>query len=217
MINVCFQCGAYRADKIIDPDGALAICPECGFRHRFVQMPLLVVSGASGAGKSTVCNILVGNLSDVVVLDSDILWRAEFDTPSNNYRVYFDLWLRMCKNISQSGRPVVLFGAGFGVPGNVEPCVERRYFTSVEYLALVCSERSLVERLEGRPIWRDSREPAFIEAQIRFNRWFKDYGASEPPIELLDTTDVDEMETSRQVRRWIEERLNDASIRRSRA
>ena len=54
----------------------------------------------------------------------------------------------MCKNIAQWGRPVVLFGAGFGVPHNIEPCVERRYFSSVEYLALVCSDASLAVRLE---------------------------------------------------------------------
>jgi len=33
--------------------------------------------------------------------------------------------LRLCKNISQAGNPVVLFGAGTGVPYNIEPCAER--------------------------------------------------------------------------------------------
>ncbi len=28
MMNVCFQCGLYRADKMIDPAGPYAICPE---------------------------------------------------------------------------------------------------------------------------------------------------------------------------------------------
>jgi ABC-type protease/lipase transport system fused ATPase/permease subunit len=73
MINVCFRCGAYRADKIVDPQGPVAICPECGFGHHFLRLPLLVVSGASGAGKSTVCNMLVGCMKNVVVLDADIL------------------------------------------------------------------------------------------------------------------------------------------------
>ncbi|MBN1922962.1 MAG: hypothetical protein JW892_17070 [Anaerolineae bacterium] len=54
MFNTCPKCGAYRADKIIDPDRAIAICPECGHRHPFLRLPLLIVSGASGAGKSTI-------------------------------------------------------------------------------------------------------------------------------------------------------------------
>jgi len=212
MINVCFQCGAYRADKIVDPRGPVAICPECGFRHSFLRLPLLVVSGASGAGKATVCNILVGRTKNVVVLDADILWRAEFNSPADNYRAFFEVWLRMCKNISQSGRPVVLFGAGFGVPHNIEPCLERRYFSSVEYLALVCSDSSLAERLERRPPWRDSRAAEVIAEQQRFNQWFKDYGASKPPITLLDTTDVEVNETVEQVRSWIDGRLEATDV-----
>jgi hypothetical protein len=120
MLNTCFRCGIYRVDKIIDPDGPVAICPECGHRHRFAQLPSLIVSGASGAGKSTACQKLIGRLTQVVLLDSDILWRSEFNTPEDNYAGIFETWLRMCKNISQSGRPVVLFGAGIGVPGNLD-------------------------------------------------------------------------------------------------
>src|ERR1051325_3653167 len=112
MINVCFQCGMYRADKNIDPSGPFAICPECGYRQRFAYLPLLVISGASGTGKSTICQQLVGKMKEAVLLDTDILWRPEFNTPENNYREFFETWLRMCKNIAQSGRVVALFGAG---------------------------------------------------------------------------------------------------------
>jgi hypothetical protein len=63
MMNVCYQCGLFRADKIIDPTGPYAICPECGFQHSFLYLPLLIVSGASGTGKSTVCNVLMGSCS----------------------------------------------------------------------------------------------------------------------------------------------------------
>jgi hypothetical protein len=71
---------------------------------------------ASGSGKSTVCNHLIGKLQQLVLLDSDILWRESFNTPENKYADFFETWLRMCKNIAQSGRPVVLFGAGLGYP-----------------------------------------------------------------------------------------------------
>jgi len=211
MTNICVQCGIYRVDKIIDPDGPVAICPECGYRHRFAQLPLLIVSGASGAGKSTVCNILLGRLTQAVILDSDILWRSEFNLPEYNSPDFIDTWLRMCKNISQSGRPVVLFGAGVGVPGNIEPRVERRYFATVHYLALVCDDHALAERLRRRPKWRGSGEPAYVKEHQQFNRWFKTYSSAEPPIRLLDTTDLNAETAANQVELWINEKLRNPS------
>jgi hypothetical protein len=210
MINVCFQCGLYRADKAIDPKGPYAICPECGYQHPFSYMPLLIVSGASGAGKSSVCNYLLGQFQQAVLLDSDILWWAEFDTPETNFRDYFETWLRMCKNISQSGRPVVLFGSGPGVPENLENCIERRYFSEIHYLALVCSDEVLLERLKERPKWRGTRDQALIEEQIRFNQWFMDYSSSDnqPSITLLDTTHISLEETANEVEDWIRENQN---------
>jgi hypothetical protein len=204
MFNVCHKCGLYRADKIIDPAGPYAICPECGHAHLFRALPLLIVSGASGAGKSTVCNALVGYVTAAVLLDSDILWCPAFDTPENDYRDFFELWLRMAKNIGQSGRPVVLFGAGAGVPGNIEPCVERRYFSAVHYLALTCADDALAARLRARPQWRASAGDAFIEDQVNFNRWFKETGPTlDPPVTLIDTTHSTTEKTAGQAADWI--------------
>jgi shikimate kinase len=206
MMNVCSQCGMYHADKVIDPTGPFAICPECGFQNPFRMLPLLIVTGASGAGKSTACQHLAGQVTQAVLLDSDILWRPEFNSPETNYRDYFELWLRLCKNISQSGRPVVLFGAGVGVPENIEPCIERRYFSNVHYLALVCSDSTLSERLQARPLWRGTRDAAYIDGHIRFNRWFKEYD-SQPAIERIDTTNTLPEVTVAQVSSWIDEHL----------
>lgn len=205
-MNVCFQCGMYRADKEIDPTGPFAICPECGYKHPFQRLPLLIVSGASGTGKTTICQRLLGQVTKAVLLDSDILWRPEFNTPDTNYRDYFELWLRVCKNIAQSGRPVVLFGAGVGVPENLENRIERRYFSTIEYLALVCADDVLAERLGQRPVWRGTREPTYIQEHIRFNRWFKEYDR-QPVINLIDTTSAPLAETTLRVESWIDDRL----------
>ncbi len=209
MMNVCYQCGLYRADKVIDSDGPFAVCPECGYQHPFQYLPLYIVSGASGTGKSTVCRYLLGRFQDAVILDCDILWREEFNKPDEDYRGFFDTWLRMCKNISQSGKPVVLFGAGVGVPSNLENCVERRYFSSIRFLALVCSDETLSERLSNRPAWRDTRDQAYIEEHRRFNQWFKDYKGNnhQPPIAILDTTQSSVEDTAMEVVTWIRRNL----------
>jgi hypothetical protein len=207
MMNICLQCGMYHADKAIDPVGPFAICPECGYRHPFLQIPLLIVSGASGTGKSTVCQQLLMQKLPAVLLDSDIIWRPEFNHPETHYRDFFETWLRLSKNISQSGRPVVLFGAGCGVPENLEKCIERRYFSTIHYLALTCSEEEIRQRLLHRPAWRGTNRPDFIEEQIFFTRWFETY-TDQPPITLVDTTIKSPGQTSRQVTAWIENNLH---------
>mgnify|MGYP006173776181 CR=1 FL=1 len=40
---------------------------------------VVAVVGHTGAGKSTICQHLTGKLTQAVLLDSDILWRREFD------------------------------------------------------------------------------------------------------------------------------------------
>ncbi len=206
MFNVCHNCGLYRVDKIIDPSGPYAICPECGYKHPFRQLPLLIVSGASGAGKTSVCKAMIGKLDNVVLLDSDILWRPEYNKPEDNYRDFFETWLRVAKNISQAGRPVILFGAGMGVPENIEPCVERRYFSDIHYLALVCDDDLLAQRLKARPAWRGSGDQAYIETHVQFNQWFKEQGKRNTPISLIDTTNVLLETTVELVKIWIREK-----------
>lgn len=214
MLNVCFQCGLYRADKIIDKAGSYAICPECDFKHPFLRLPLLIVSGASGTGKTAVCNHLTGHIPQAVLLDSDILWRAEFNQPKNNHRDYFETWLRVCKNISQSGRPVVLFGAGIGVPENLEGCIERRYFSTMHYLALTCDNETLTKRLQQRPAWRGTKDQAYIDEHIHFNQWFLDYNENkvQPLVTLLDTSQLSLEETTESVKTWIQDIITHSTI-----
>jgi hypothetical protein len=102
----------------------------------------------------------------------------------------------------------MLFGAGMGVPENMEPRVERRYFSRLHYLALVCDDERLAARLRARPQWRASRDEAFIESQIQFNRWHKNHGPeADPPIQLLDTTELSVQDAARQITWWLSDGL----------
>ena len=210
MFNVCYHCSLYRADKIIDPGGPYAVCPECGWQHPFRCLPLMVVPGASGSGKTSICSNLAGQYQDAVLLDFDILWRPEFNTPETNYLDYFETWLRVSKNIAQSGKPVVLFGTGLGVPDNLENCVERRYFSVIHYLALVCSDEILRKRLEQRPEWRFTKVASFMDEQIRFNQWFLNYNMEDklPPISIIDTSHKTIEEAVKAVDEWIKKSKN---------
>src|SRR5690349_1107456 len=74
MFNVCPQCGEYCVEKIIEPsepgsaNTAHAICPFCHYAHQFFRQPLFIITGASGAGKSTACLALVPILEGAVNL-----------------------------------------------------------------------------------------------------------------------------------------------------
>jgi hypothetical protein len=206
MFNVCDACGSYHPDKLIQPGAAgassHAVCPTCGHKHAFVRSPLWLVTGASGTGKTTVLRRLQG-MREVVLFDSDILWGPHFEKDA---RGFFESWLRICKNTAQVGRPVVLSGAGTGVPSNLEACVERRYFAELHYLALICDEATLAARLRARPAWRRSGTEENVEDQLRFNRWFQREGP-ERAITLVDTSRETPEATADRVRSWISRTL----------
>lgn len=225
MFNVCPNCGLYRVDKRVsepkafveaqsraspsDVDGrpltALAVCPHCGHVHSFLRLPLLLVGGASGSGKSAILQELTGRFTAAVLLESDLLWSSGFEDPADGNRRFFETWLRMAKNINQSARPAVLFGAGLAVPENIEQCVERRYFSQTHYLALVCEEEALRRRLLSRPDWRKSNEPEQLKAQMDFNRWLQTEGPNQTPrVTVLDTTGASVADSAMAVREWME-------------
>ena len=228
MFNVCASCGLYRVDKTVtEPAGvaapappnarpdllqvtrpALAACPHCGHNHPFLRQPLLLVGGASATGKSAILQQLTGRVTAAVLLEADLLWLQEFEDPTDGHRRFFETWLRLAKNIGQSGRPVVLFGAGLAVPENIESCLERRYFSRVRYLALVCDEDELRLRLLARPAWRKSGQQRQLKEQLDFNRWLQEEGPNQtPPLTLLDTTDATIQNAADAVQDWIARQL----------
>lgn len=207
MFNVCPACGLSQGEFDFDPAG-FHVCRACGARRPHRLLPLLLVGGPAGAGKSTAGALLLGRLNEAVVVESDLLWRKEFDTPEDGYGKYFSLWLRLAAHLSQSGRPVALFGAGFAVPHNVEPLPERALFSAVHYLGLVCDDEELTRRLSRRPRWREHEDrDRLIAEHLKFNRWLKEHAATtNPPVTLLETTDRDAAETADAVAAWIKER-----------
>lgn len=211
MFNVCPECGIYSAEKVIEPEGPFAVCLHCGHHHGFVQLPLFVITGASGAGKSVVCLDLPKKTDQCVFMECDMFWGPHFDKPEEDYSGFREHCLRVAKNISQSGRPVVLCGTA--VPDGYEKSVERRYFTEIHYLALVCDDDALEGRLRNRPDWRNSSQPEFIEAMKEFNQWIKANSLeTRPPMTILDNTRLSVEETVNGVIHWLQSHLKDIDV-----
>jgi hypothetical protein len=167
------------------------------------------VCGASGTGKTSLCSTFTIEHTPFIPLEGDILWCPAFNNPDDNYRDFNETWLRMAKNIGQSGYPVMLFSAGAGVPGNIYNCTERRYFADIHTMALVCDSTILAQRLQNRPKWRNCSQD-FIQHQLAFNRWYIEVGITlDPPIELLDTSKLSIQESAAVLSKWIHRHLPD--------
>jgi hypothetical protein len=199
VFDVCPACGIFDEEKTVDPRGPYAICPHCDYGHPFVRLPLFVLTGASGAGKSALCLQLCGKLAGCVCLETDIYWRPEFATPDDDYHAFRNLCLRTAKNISQSGQRVMLCGSA--TPGQFEVCSQSRYFADIHYLALVCDDDVLVERLRQRPAWRNASSEAFINTMLSYNNWFRE-NAGQHGLTLLDTSYLSQDGSAARVMEW---------------
>lgn len=167
------------------------------------KQQLFFISGASCVGKTTLCEELFRRESEYIVLESDLIWRAEYDTPEDNYRAFRQTWMRICSNVSQIGLPVVLCGCV--LPEQLEPLPERALFTETHYLAAICSDEEMRRRIcEGRKV----TEETWIRSSLHFNRWLRENANSTtPPITLLDTTNLTPQQAAAFTDRWIHERL----------
>ncbi len=199
MLNTCEKCGSYSADKLISETGDQMTCKQCGFTQNITRLPLFIITGASGVGKSTVSRELFKRYKKVITMESDILWHNAFNNPENDYREYRELWLRMCKNISQGGKPVVLCGCS--TPDQFENCIERRYFSNIFYITIVCDDNVLTERLKKRSWVNDE----YIKNSIQFNRWLKENAdKTTPKMTLIDNTNLTVNKVYEKVCLWID-------------
>lgn len=213
MFNDCPACGHYAVEKVIDPAGPVAICPACGHRLPFRQLPLFVITGAGGTGKSTLAGPLAAALPEAVVLDTDTLGWPRQEARHGVYPALRDHWLRLAKNIGQAGRPVVLCGAS-AMPYQLDPLPERRYLGRIHHLILVCDEADLAARLRRRAPDRPSSQPAFVAAQLALNAWLRAQAPLlHPPVRLLDTSRTAPAACVAQAAHWVRLRAQPARFR----
>lgn len=197
MIEICSNCGNHGWDKEII--GNQLRCPKCGAEWEFIAMPLFILTGCSGVGKTTTAIEIMRTKVDFVVLDADILsgyvdWSSE-----ESCNEWVETIVNISKDIIQSGKPVLWAMAG---------CLDRltkayncRYFSEIKCLALVCDDEALRKRMqEGRGITDEN----WLKGSGDYNSYFMEHDSlGDTRFEKLDITGKEPQEVADYVIEWV--------------
>lgn len=196
MVDTCPKCGNYDTDKIVT-DKTIA-CPKCGHKWSFLNLPLFIVTGASGVGKSTTVRAMQKRARDFVCLESDLLYSSMPHETPEDYMAQTELMMALSRDISQCAKPALWARAG-----NIQMLSKAygsRFFSGIFVLALTCSEGELRRRMtEGRGIG----DPGWIESSVDYNRYFMEHDNIEGVY--YDTLDVSKLTAegaARGLERW---------------
>jgi predicted kinase len=204
---ICPACGTPTGGAWVEPGEHALACDVCGARTPFEPLPpVLFLTGASGAGKTTLARALTGVVTEAILIDADLLWgvSAAHDDPASGYRQFRGLTLHLAERIARNGHPVVIEGTC--IPEQYESLGERWYFARTAYLAVTCAEDELRRRLAHRPHWR--QDPARLEPLMILNERFRTDPASfSPPVQVLDTTGRTVAECAAETHAWIRTNL----------
>ena len=204
-MNPCPKCGfAFgHPDKL--PVEGIVTCPECGERYPVPWLPLFVITGAGGSGKTTVSDRLFGRLEECLILQADYLLqvRQTFDT----WDEYWHFMILQCMSLQRNERPVVL--EGWVNPSLIMNSHRIRFFSAVHILLLTCDAAAQTDRLEARNTRsRENGQPeseigmALTAAQV-MRKEAEDFDN----VTVLDTTNLTLEQTVDAAERWVRERL----------
>lgn len=180
-------------------EGGTARCTTCGSIDLAARRePLLVVTGASGAGKTTVFPELARELrGECMVFDTD--WLIDplgGDVTTLDWVALRDSWLHVAHGVAQNGLPTLLLG-GF-VPEELERLPGRRWIDGVHFLLLDCEDPERRRRIEARPAARTHD----VEPQVAFGRWLRASIST-----AVDTTNGTPEDAAESVGHWAREVL----------
>jgi adenylylsulfate kinase-like enzyme len=134
MLGICPKCGDYKWDKNVSEDKQYIICQQCGHRWKFKSMPLFILTGCSGVGKTTTAQELLQRDTRFLVMDADFLFNIMPHDTNEDYRNWVEQILSLSKNIMQGGKPLLWTQAG--ALEYYEAAYNRRFFTEIYYLAV---------------------------------------------------------------------------------
>jgi RNase adaptor protein for sRNA GlmZ degradation len=191
----CMTCGP---GSVVDrePSASVLRCASCGTVTEVPALPLFVVTGASGAGKTTVTAPLQRLLPECAVFEGDLILQVS----ALGWDMWRDTWLRIAHGVALSGRPTVLCSSL--LPSQLESLPSRKLLGPVRFCNLDCPDDVLAARLRARPPWRHSSTEEVILTHQRFAAWLR---AHIDPT--WDTSSLTPDEVAERVAAWIRPQL----------
>ena len=201
MIGICPRCGNYDWDKEVT--GNQVCCSKCGETWRFRKMPLFVLTGCSGMGKTTTGIEIMKQQNEFIVLDADMFYSIMPHDTQEDYYNQIEQVESLSKNIMQTGKTVL-----WTMAGNLDKLnhvYNRRFIGEIYCQALVCEEEELRRRMtEGRKI----TDEGWIQSSVDYNHYFKTHDClADMPFEVFDTTGKSVPQVAEYVIGWVKGKL----------
>lgn len=190
MAKFCMECGPTAP---LAPDQDVLRCQRCGGEERLPGYPLLVVTGASGSGKSAIVEPLRRWLPSCEVFETDLI----LDVAAVGWEAWRNAWLLLAYGIALNGRTTVLCGSF--IPDHLERLPARSLVGPIRFCNLDCPDETLAARLRARPAWRGWTEEKVVEHQ-RFAGWLR-----ERIRPSFDTSELSPEEVAVRVAAWVQE------------
>lgn len=162
----CMTCGPGAVMRR-DPGAPVLHCVRCGDKVPVPDLPLFVVTGASGAGKTTITGPLRRLLPDCDVFEADLTLQVA----ALGWDTWRDTWLRFAHGVALNGRVTVLCGSL--LPEQLESVPARKLLGPVHFCNLDCPDDVLASRLRARPSWRLSSLETAVSEHQRFAAWLR--------------------------------------------
>src|SRR5215475_5778239 len=150
----CLTCGPDVA--LERRGGAVLHCPRCGTQQPVPDFPLFVVTGASGAGKTTITGPLRRALPGCEVCHADTILQVA----ALGWDTWRNTWLRLAHDIALNGRVTVLCGSL--MPSQMETLPARKLVGPIRFCTLDCRDTVTEDAIA-----RHQRFAAWLRAHIQ--------------------------------------------------
>lgn len=201
MIGTCPNCGNYRWDKTVTETHV--ICPRCGYTWQYKRLPLFILTGCSGVGKTTTGQALLGRQTDFIVLDADVFYNLMPHETDEDYLAQVEQIESLSRNLMQSGKPVLWTMTGS--LDKLHSTYNCRFFSQIYCLALTCEESALRRRMtEGRGI----TDEGWLQSSADYNRYFQTHTTlGDTAFDTFDITGKSVGEVADYVEAWVKQHL----------
>ena len=175
-----------------------AVCAECGTENQIPFVPLLVITGAGGCGKTTVTQALLKKPNPYFIVEADYLLhgRGGYDS----WERYWNHVAIVCRTLGRNRQPLVL--TGWAYPSQMEQFHSTQFFSPIHYLVLACDPETQKQRLEERA-YPDTQ----VDGCIDETRKLSAEADERENATVLDTSHMTLEQVVAEVDSWILQRL----------